>query len=235
VQVTARDNIAAVAGKNVDISVAKRFTVAAGELVSMFAQKLGIKLFAVKGPVEIQAQNDAMSLAADKDVTISSINGVVHIVAKKELTLACGGAFIKLADGNIILGGPLDLFLKVITVQKQGKESMHIPVPDLPHSGIGPFSQKLVFTSVADGMRVSQVPYKLFTSADEATPARLVNQGSGAISGSMRAINPDNCDASMALFGEGDWGVFSDPDIDRESQLSGDNENGDTNHAAERT
>ncbi|CAE6821442.1 hypothetical protein R69746_06068 [Paraburkholderia aspalathi] len=127
VQVAAQENVSAVAGKSVDISAVKRFTAAAGEIVSMFAQKLGIRLFAAKGPVEIQAQSDAMSLLADRDVTVSSVNGMVRITAKQELTLACGGAFVQLKDGNITLGGPGDLFLKVITIQKQGKESLVIP------------------------------------------------------------------------------------------------------------
>ncbi|OYD65254.1 UNVERIFIED_ORG: type VI secretion system secreted protein VgrG [Burkholderia sp. CF145] len=125
VQVCAKDNINAVAGKSVDISVAKRFTVAAGELVSMFAQKLGMKLIASKGPIEVQAQSDAMSLLADKDVSVASVNGTVRISAKKELILECGGAFVQLKDGSITLGGPLDLFLKVITVQKKGAQSMN--------------------------------------------------------------------------------------------------------------
>ncbi|SEI61036.1 type VI secretion system Vgr family protein, partial [Paraburkholderia diazotrophica] len=132
VQVAAQDSISAVAGKNADISVAKRFTVAAGELVSMFAQKLGVKLFAAKGPVEVQAQSDAMSLLADKDLTVASVNGTVRISAKKELVLECGGAFVQLKDGNVTLGGPGDLFLKVITIQKKGAQSMNAN-PTLPH------------------------------------------------------------------------------------------------------
>ncbi|MFM0456468.1 type VI secretion system tip protein VgrG [Paraburkholderia sediminicola] len=123
VQVAAQDNISAVAGGNVDVSAVKRVTVAAGELVSIFAQKLGIKLFAAKGPVQIQAQSDAMSLLADKDITVSSVNGKVQISAARELILECGGAFIKLSGGNITLGGPLDLLIKTITIQKQGAAS----------------------------------------------------------------------------------------------------------------
>ena len=132
IQFAAKDNINAVAGKNADFSVVKRFTVAAGELISMFAQKLGIKIYAAKGPVEIQAQSDAMSLLADQDVSMTSVNGTVRISAKNELILECGGAFIQLKDGNITLGGPLDLFIKTITVQKKGKASMYLPVPELP-------------------------------------------------------------------------------------------------------
>ncbi|WP_157661724.1 DUF2345 domain-containing protein, partial [Burkholderia ubonensis] len=137
VQLAAQQSISAVAGKNADISVMQRFTAAAGELVSLFAQKLGIKIFAAKGPVELQAQSDAMSLVADKDVTVSSVNGAVRISAAKELTLNCGGAFIQLKGGNITLGGPLDLLLKIITIQKQGPASMTIPIPPLPASKNG--------------------------------------------------------------------------------------------------
>ncbi|QMI44976.1 MULTISPECIES: type VI secretion system Vgr family protein [Burkholderia] len=129
VQIAAQDNIAATAGKSADFSVMGRLTAAAGELVSLFAQKLGIKIFAAKGPVEVQAQSDAMSLAAAKDVTVASVNGKVKVSAAKELILESGGAFIQLKDGNITLGGPLDLFLKVITIQKKGPESLYGVTP----------------------------------------------------------------------------------------------------------
>jgi type VI secretion system secreted protein VgrG len=134
VQLSAQDNINTAAGKNADWSVLKRFTVAAGEMISLFAQKFGFKAFAAKGPVEIQAQGGPMSFIADKDVTVASVNGAIYVRAQKELTLECGGAFIRLKDGSITLGGPFDLFIKTITVQKQGKASMHIPLPAFPLS-----------------------------------------------------------------------------------------------------
>lgn len=137
VQVAAQESISAVAGKNADFSVMKRFTVAAGELVSIFAQRMGLKLFAARGPVEIQAQSDAMALASDKDMTITSVNGKVIVAAAKELTLECGGAFVQLKDGNITLGGPGDLFFKTITIQKQGQASQNTPMPALPYPAPG--------------------------------------------------------------------------------------------------
>ncbi|MGF6606385.1 uncharacterized protein (DUF2345 family) [Paraburkholderia sp. WSM4175] len=133
-QFAAQDSINAVAGKNADWSVLKRFTVAAGELVSMFAQKLGIKIFAAKGPIEVQAQSGPMSLIADKDVNVASVNGKVKVSAAKEIILECGSAFIHMKDGSITLGGPGDLFLKTITVQKKGKASMNSPMLSMPRS-----------------------------------------------------------------------------------------------------
>lgn len=139
IQIAAKENISAVACKNADISVMKRFTVAAGELVSIFSQRMGLKLFAAKGPVEIQAQSDAMSLTADKDLTIASVNGKVTVAAANELVLQCGGAFIQLKDGDITLGGPGDLLFKVITIQKQGPASLN-PKFTLP-TGAGTLPQ----------------------------------------------------------------------------------------------
>lgn len=66
-QQSAGDNIISTSGGHTDFSALKRFTVAAGERVSLFAQKLGIKMFAGKGKVEIQAQGDEMTLDALKD------------------------------------------------------------------------------------------------------------------------------------------------------------------------
>jgi type VI secretion system secreted protein VgrG len=130
-QFAAQENISAVAGKNADWSVLKRFAVAAGEKLSLFARN-GLKIFAAKGPVEVQAQDGPMSLIADKDVNVASGNGKVNLSAAKELILECGGAFIYMKDGSITLGGPGDLFLKTITIQKQGKASISTPMPSLP-------------------------------------------------------------------------------------------------------
>lgn len=47
-QLSAGENIISTSGKNSDFSVLKKFTVAAGETVSLFAQKLGIKILPVR-------------------------------------------------------------------------------------------------------------------------------------------------------------------------------------------
>jgi type VI secretion system secreted protein VgrG len=131
VQFAAQGDISAVAGKNADWSVMKRWTVAAGEMISLFARN-GLKIFAAKGPVEFHAQSGPMSFIADKDVNLASVNGKVNLAAAKEITLECGGAFIHMKDGSITLGGPGDLFLKTITIQKKAKASMNTPMPSLP-------------------------------------------------------------------------------------------------------
>ncbi|CAD6533360.1 hypothetical protein LMG27952_02737 [Paraburkholderia hiiakae] len=129
VQLSAQDSISTVAGKNADWSVLKRWTVAAGENISLFAQKFGIKIFAAKGPVEIQAQHGPISFTANTDINVASVNGAVYMRAEKELILESGGAFIHFKDGSITLGGPGDLFIKTITVQKKQSAQMHLVMP----------------------------------------------------------------------------------------------------------
>jgi type VI secretion system secreted protein VgrG len=169
IQLAAQGNISAVAGKNADWSVLKRFTVAVGERISLFARS-GLKIFAAKGPVEIQAQTDAMSLAADQDITVSSVNGVVRIVAKQELTLnSGGGAFIQMKDGSITLGGPDDLFIKTITVQKKGKATLNMPL-DLNHPALSglPTTPLTFYASASPASRSfipAGMPYRLLVGS----------------------------------------------------------------------
>ncbi|WP_414706456.1 type VI secretion system Vgr family protein, partial [Pseudomonas sp. UBA800] len=71
IQLSAENSITATAGDSADFSLFKRFSVAAGEAISLFAQKLGLRLIAARGPVDIQAQSDAMTLQADKKLALN--------------------------------------------------------------------------------------------------------------------------------------------------------------------
>lgn len=107
VQIAARKQMFVTAGEGLDIGVMKRITVAAGEAMSFLAAKFGIRLFAAKGKVQIQAQGDGMELMAMQDMLMSSSDGEVTITGRKGVTIGDGaGAYIKLAGGKIILGSP---------------------------------------------------------------------------------------------------------------------------------
>jgi len=123
-QLSAKENLIATAGAHADVSVLKRFTVAAGEAVSVFAQKLGIKLFAAKGKVEIQAQSDEMCLLADQNMTITSANGRVVIEAKEELLLKCGGSYLLMKSTGIEEGTRGERTIKSVAFSRQGPSSL---------------------------------------------------------------------------------------------------------------
>lgn len=100
-QVSASQNLIATAGKNADISVVKNLFIGVGSALNVFVRKLGIRLIANQGPVQLQVQNDLMALLARKEISIVSTEDEIKIIAKKKLTLNGGGSYITL-DGNAI-------------------------------------------------------------------------------------------------------------------------------------
>ncbi|MBW1255558.1 DUF2345 domain-containing protein, partial [Pantoea allii] len=100
-QVSAGQNLIATAGKNADVSVVKNLFIGVGNALSVFVRKLGIKLIANQGPVQVQAQNDLMALLARKEISIVSTEDEIKIIAKKKLTVNGGGSYITL-DVNAI-------------------------------------------------------------------------------------------------------------------------------------
>lgn len=122
-QFSAGENITATSGGNTDFSILKKMTVAAGERISLYAQRLGIKLFASKGKIEIQAQGDEMTLDALKDIRISSSEGKIIISAKKEIILTSGGGYIRIADGTVECAAPDKIIERGAVWQKFGGKS----------------------------------------------------------------------------------------------------------------
>ncbi|WP_086971148.1 type VI secretion system Vgr family protein [Caballeronia glebae] len=143
------DRVMIGAGKDVSVATSQGFNVsafrnvaiAAREKLSLFANTLGAKLIAGKGPVEIQAQSDVLALAAQKDVVVTSADGAVRVRANKELVLECGGAYIELKDGTITLGSAKPLQLKLPGMTKQAPEIMHLAGPSFAPA-VAPWSTR---------------------------------------------------------------------------------------------
>lgn len=113
IQLSSGHTLTATAGENIDMSIFKRLTVAAGEAISLFAQKMGIKIFAARGIVDIQAQTDAMRLQSDKAMTLNSVNSEIILNAAQGITLtSTGGAYIKIKNGSVEIGAPGKIDLK---------------------------------------------------------------------------------------------------------------------------
>ncbi|MDK1234754.1 type VI secretion system Vgr family protein [Cronobacter turicensis] len=125
IQLSAGHTLTATAGENVDMSIMKKFTVAAGEAISLFTQRMGIKLFAARGKVDIQAQTDAMRLQSDKAMNINSVSGEIVLNAAQGITLTSkGGAYIKIKDGAIEIGAPGKIDLKSANILWGGSASL---------------------------------------------------------------------------------------------------------------
>lgn len=162
--------------QNTDISALKRFTVAAGEAVSILARKAGMKLFAAKGKVEIQAQDDVLETIAKKDVTVTSVEGKVVITGATELVVNCDGAFMKLAGGNMELGAPGNILLKCANIQKIGSADYDAPKPELPQG----YSENFVAQDKESGDILANTRYRITTADGSVYEGRTDSEGKTA-------------------------------------------------------
>jgi type VI secretion system secreted protein VgrG len=115
-----------------NVSAMKNVVVAAGEMLSMFAHRFGIKLFASRGKVEIQAHTDEINIASKKNMTISSSNGSVVIEAEQELLFKCGGSFLRITHCGIEDATVGDRTLRASAFLFRKPASMPSDLPVLP-------------------------------------------------------------------------------------------------------
>lgn len=127
VQVTANQQVNIVSGKNTHVAAGKSLIASVMERISLFAQNAGVKLFAAKGKVEIQAQGDVMALSALNDVTITSSNGKVVLSADKEIWIGAGGSYIRITADKIENGTSGQILEKCASWDKLGASSMRLP------------------------------------------------------------------------------------------------------------
>lgn len=120
----AQQHIQAVAGQSVNIN--------AGKGISLFAHQDGMKHIAHAGKLDIQAQQDSIGIAADRDVRITASQGDVIIAAEKSLTLLCGGAYIKIADAKLELGCAGEFTVKAGKHQWDGPAQQQAELPFFP-------------------------------------------------------------------------------------------------------
>ncbi|AYA12812.1 MULTISPECIES: type VI secretion system Vgr family protein [Enterobacter] len=161
-QVSAGQNLIATAGKNADVSVVKNLFIGVGNALSVFVRKLGIKLIANQGPVQVQAQNDLMALLARKEISIVSTEDEIKIIAKKKLTVNGGGSYITL-DVNAIESATMGDFRTRAGHYARQTRAQHKPVISPLANAIDDGSHNIRYLCVDDnGVPMLNTPYKAF-------------------------------------------------------------------------
>jgi type VI secretion system secreted protein VgrG len=163
------DRVMVSAGKDVSVATSSRFNVnacrniaiAAGDVLSMFASRLGIKLFAARGKVQIQAQSDAMELVAQQNMQLSSVAGTLTANAANGVVLSGGGtAYVKVQGDNVEIGGAGCLILKIIEIQKEGPGALSLPLPKFDQANVTN-DERFILSDNLTGRPVINRPYKI--------------------------------------------------------------------------
>ncbi len=127
-------------GRDMQVAVGEALSVHSGQAIGILAGAVGagdgdtgIKLYAGQGNVELQAQSDAMTLAAKELVKLMSANSHIDFAAAKSITLAVeGGASLTIEGGNITFACPGTISIKSSSKSFTGPAQMSYAMPQLP-------------------------------------------------------------------------------------------------------
>lgn len=129
-QLSAGKDLIATAGSDASVNVVKKFSLAVGEKLSLFARKLGIQMIASAGDITTQAQRGEMHMLSQKDFTMTSTEGQLNGSAKQGIQLVCGGGGIRISpNGLVTLFSPTGIELKAPNLKYDGPESAQVQVP----------------------------------------------------------------------------------------------------------
>ncbi|EMZ6802750.1 type VI secretion system Vgr family protein [Escherichia coli] len=157
-QLAASKNLIANAGNHADIGVVKNMFIGVGQALSVFVRKAGIKLFANKGAISVQAQNDLMELLAQKSIEITSTEDEIRITAKKKITINGGGSYIRLDACGIEAGTPGEYNVKAGYYGRKPKAKLTPELMAFPVIESGEFNAKFLFTD-DDGLPYANTKY----------------------------------------------------------------------------
>ncbi|MEK6347013.1 MAG: type VI secretion system Vgr family protein [Burkholderia sp.] len=123
-----------VSGQSTFIASGKSLVASVAEKISLFVQNAGMKLFAGKGKIEIQAHSDNIEVTAQKTVKVLSSTENIEVAAHQEILLTSGGAYIRLKGGNIEIHAPGGIDIKGAQHAFAGPAQINYPLPVAPTS-----------------------------------------------------------------------------------------------------
>ncbi|WP_420475588.1 type VI secretion system Vgr family protein [Noviherbaspirillum sp. ST9] len=155
--------------QDTNIAVGNKLSMAIKEAWSVFVAKSGIKLFAGKGKVQIQAQDDEIEAIAKKDIKVTSVDGHIDITAPKSIRLTAGGCQIEVGNGQITLKAPGPVNIHGSVKNLTGPATTAAVFPALPSTDLRAIKKntQLVVLSDEDGHILKNRPYRIWMKTGE--------------------------------------------------------------------
>ncbi|KUY94433.1 MULTISPECIES: type VI secretion system Vgr family protein [unclassified Burkholderia] len=163
VQFAADRHVNLVSGQSTHVAAGKSLIASVLDRISLFAQNAGMKLFAGKGKVEIQAHADNIELTAQKALKLVAATQSIEGAAAKEILLTSGGAYIRIADGNIEVHAPGKIDIKGAQHVFDGPTHLSQTLPTLPNSS-GNYDQAFIAHWAGTDIPVANTRYQMFSN-----------------------------------------------------------------------
>ena len=187
------------AADSINLSTQKSLIAHAQDKISLFAAQEGARLYAGKGKIELQAQDDAIEAIARKVVKLISNEDKIEITSPKEIVLTAGGSQIKVNSGGVFVttGGKFEckagqhLFAGGATVNSQ--------LPKMPKNGV--FSRRFDFKDlISQELLAGGFKYKVINKDKKTEYIGILDQD--ARTARIFSDNPDNIE--ILLLGKSD-------------------------------
>ncbi|MBI5751485.1 MAG: DUF2345 domain-containing protein, partial [Hydrogenophilales bacterium] len=167
-------NLDMVATQDASISTGRSFKARAAELISLFAHKLGIKLIAASGKIDIQAQADNVEVTAAKKVIVTALEEI--ILQAPKITHIAQGAGTEWGNNQIV-----SKTLGVNTVHAAdhkltGPAAPSLNLPGMPSSQMKT-DEKFVAKYRGSGKPVKQRGYTITLDNGQTIEAKTDDQG----------------------------------------------------------
>jgi len=131
-------NLYTVSQRDTQQSTARRWLHNVGKKISLFvagiAGKFNLRLITAKGHAQLQAQSGNIEITADKNVRLYGSKQKVSMAATQEALFMCGGAYIRLKDGNIEIHAPGKVCVKSDGQSFTGPAKMKVDMPQFSDS-----------------------------------------------------------------------------------------------------
>jgi type VI secretion system secreted protein VgrG len=212
-EIAAGEHIHLSSQQDTNIAVGNKLSMAIKEAWSVFVAKAGIKLFAGKGKVQIQAQDDEIEAIAKKDIRITSVDGHVDITSPKSIRLTAGGCQIEVGNGQITLKapGPVNIHGSVKNLNGPAKVKPNLPwLPKTVPLDLRHYSQQFDLSDFIGmdpntGDAVDRLPYEIHTKNGE-----LLVQGITDANGDTGRVYTKSVEELVLYVGDGQWELSLD-------------------------
>ncbi|UZA08074.1 type VI secretion system Vgr family protein [Moraxella bovis] len=152
---------AVTASQHISLSAGKSLLATVRGAVRFFAQLAGIRLFAAKGKIELDAQTDGIDVLALNNIKIHSNNDWVEITAKQGILINAGGSYIRITPQGIEQGTDGDWKALATSHELSGANSLPIQT----NSPL--FNDEMFVLRDIDGNILANERYKIVSKSGE--------------------------------------------------------------------
>lgn len=190
-------------GEHLSISTGKSLFMSLTEKLSLFVYKAGMKLFAAKGKVEIQAQSDNVEIIAEQVLKLISTKQNIEIGASQEILLHAGGSFIRISAKGIEQGTSGKWEAHAASHAATGPQNLDASFAAMPAAEVGPHSLRFAFPGADDVVTALGLVGKTYQIRDK-TGKKLAAGVLGADGRLPRLDLPDNDQLTLHM-GDDTW------------------------------